>query len=125
MLKDKAIDLNMEIPILVEGNHDVNALREIGFKGHIIKINRGLSLDIFAEKIARNFPNVIILMDFDRRGRSINERLVVLLKSYGCNINRDLWDFIMKNYNIKSVEDIPWLIRKVLSESESGIKNRF
>ena len=64
-------------------------------------------------------------MDFDRRGRSINERLVVLLKSYGCNINRDLWDFIMKNYNIKSVEDIPWLIRKVLSESESGIKNRF
>ena len=117
--------MNIQVPVLVEGNHDVEALREIGFKGHIIKINRGLSLDIFAEKIARNFSDVIILMDFDRKGKSIKERLVILLKSYGCNINGDLWDFIMKNYNIKSVEDIPWLVRKVLSDSEFGIKNRF
>ena len=119
-LKDRAAEMNLNIPILVEGKHDVDALREIGFKGHLIKINRGVSLDLFAEMIARNFRKIILLTDFDRKGQSIKARLQVLLSSYGCEINLEFWDFIYRNYKIKSVEDIPWLMEKVLSEATNS-----
>ncbi|MHB8371128.1 MAG: toprim domain-containing protein [Thermoplasmataceae archaeon] len=103
---------------MVEGTHDVNTLRNIGFTGHIIKVNRGLPLNIFSEMITRNFPEVILLTDFDRKGKLIMQRLTELLVSYGCKINRELWEFIQKNYNIKSVEDLPWLLDNVISNSE-------
>jgi len=101
----------------------VDTLRNIGFIGHIIKVNRGLALNVFSEMITRNFSEVILLTDFDRKGKLIMQRLTDLLISYGCRVNREFWEFIQKNYNIKSVEDLPWLLDNVVLNSEvSGRK---
>ncbi|EQD76256.1 Toprim domain protein [mine drainage metagenome] len=123
ILKERTADINRVIPIIVEGTHDVDTLRNIGFIGHIIKVNRGLALNVFSEMITRNFSEVILLTDFDRKGKLIMQRLTDLLISYGCRVNREFWEFIQKNYNIKSVEDLPWLLDNVVLNSEvSGRK---
>ncbi|UCE75248.1 MAG: hypothetical protein JSV56_05965 [Methanomassiliicoccales archaeon] len=60
--------INIEIPIIVEGESDVRTLRELGIEGKIIPINRGQPLFNFCEDIARNYPKVVILTDWDRKG---------------------------------------------------------
>ena len=60
-LLDLTIRENISSPVLVEGEHDVSALRELGFAGEIIKINNGLSLPAFCQHIAERSKKAIIL----------------------------------------------------------------
>ncbi len=111
---DLTIKENMSNPVLVEGEHDVSALRELGFTGEIIKINNGLSLPVFCQYVAERTRRVIILVDFDRKGISIEEKISTTLESLGCSVSDTMWRYIRKNYKIKSVEDLPYLIRKTI-----------
>ena len=44
---------NINIPIIVEGEKDIEALKKIGITGTIIRVNAGVSLIDFCDKIAR------------------------------------------------------------------------
>ena len=59
---------NINIPIIVEGEKDVEALRKFGINGIIITINSGISIIDFCDKIARKYNDIIILTDWDRKG---------------------------------------------------------
>ena len=59
---------NKEVPVIVEGEKDIEALKKLGVTGLIISLNSGSSLIDFCDKIAREFKEIIILTDWDRKG---------------------------------------------------------
>ena len=78
-------------PVLVEGIRDEQALRSLGFRGTIEKVNRGwdrprliayLHSTYCSEQAAAGGPPIILLMDWDRTGvklqTSIRDRLMAL-----------------------------------------------
>jgi 5S rRNA maturation endonuclease (ribonuclease M5) len=59
---------NKKIPVIVEGEKDIEALRKLGVTGVIISLNSGSSLIDFCDKIAREYKDIIILTDWDKKG---------------------------------------------------------
>ncbi|MCI0469263.1 MAG: AAA family ATPase, partial [Nitrospirae bacterium] len=78
------IEINKEIPIIVEGKKDLNALKKMGFTGEIIALHSGMGIYEFCEDIAERFHRVILLLDWDDAG----ERL---LKTIAEHLN-GLWE---------------------------------
>ncbi len=109
-LIEKSIIGNVGVPIIVEGNHDIKALRNIGFHGKIMKINSGLSINEFCENYSKTYKTAVILTDFDDTGKKLMNRISELLTGYGVSVETTLWESINKKYRIKSVEDLPWLL---------------
>jgi 5S rRNA maturation endonuclease (ribonuclease M5) len=62
------IEENKKIPIVVEGDKDVFSLRKLGVTGEIITTNSGLSIIDFCDKIAKDYKEIILLTDWDRKG---------------------------------------------------------
>lgn len=65
---DELKEKNKTMPIIVEGEKDIAALRSLGMKGIIIQLNQGISLPDFCDRISRKYKEVIILTDWDRKG---------------------------------------------------------
>ncbi len=83
-LRNMIVDINLsQIPVLVEGNNDINALREIGIETEIIKINMGKSLYNFCEDLAMKYDEIILLLDWDRKGCELTDRVRRILESLG------------------------------------------
>lgn len=82
--------INADLPIIVEGESDVKALRELGFKGEIIQINRGQSLFNFCEEIARKHSRVVLLTDWDRKGGHLCRLLSEGLKANDVHFNTEI-----------------------------------
>jgi 5S rRNA maturation endonuclease (ribonuclease M5) len=99
-------EYNTNAPIIVEGEKDVEALKKLGVRGRIITINSGITLIDFCDKIAREFREVIILTDWDRKGgflcstikRNLEGRVL-------CNTHYR--EIFAKYTMIKTVEGLP------------------
>ena len=52
---DELLDENQTVPVIVEGEKDINALRKLGATGEIIRINSGTNLIDFCDKIAEKY----------------------------------------------------------------------
>jgi 5S rRNA maturation endonuclease (ribonuclease M5) len=59
---------NKTIPIIVEGEKDITALRMLGITGEIIGFNKGKSVSNFCDIIAQRYQSIILLTDWDWRG---------------------------------------------------------
>lgn len=86
----KLKEINTEMPIIVEGESDVRALRELGLEGEIIPINKGQSLFNFCEEIARKYGRVVILTDWDRKGGHLCKLLKENLKANDVLFNTEM-----------------------------------
>ena len=75
-------EINKSIPVIVEGNKDVSALRELGLVGEIITLNRGKNLYDFCFDITERFQRVIILLDWDKVGESLTRNISMHLNGY-------------------------------------------
>jgi 5S rRNA maturation endonuclease (ribonuclease M5) len=64
-------------PIVVEGKKDVDALRTLGVAGTLLKVKTGGKsfLDVVSEIEQMGASEVILFLDFDRRGREGTKRL--------------------------------------------------
>lgn len=122
-LMEKYIEKNTRIPIIVEGKNDVNSLRRINFAGEIIPVNLGSSLLNFSENIANLYDEVIILTDFDRKGRLLKENLVKYLNGAGSKADTYLWEYLLKMSPISTVEELPSEINRVIENWTSMPKN--
>ena len=89
----KAFEISKEInnnglPILVEGKRDRELLYELGFLGPIEILNRGWSLEKLAIFLIEKYPQsnknpiLSILMDWDRTGGRLQNKLIQILSSY-------------------------------------------
>jgi len=92
LLDRLATESTKGIPIIVEGKKDVNVLQELGVKGDIISAKSGKSfLDVLGEVERKGKCKVILLMDFDRRGKEWTSRLAQHLEKTGINPNLLFW----------------------------------
>lgn len=92
VLERLAIQSAKGIPIIVEGPKDVKTLRSLAMSGEIIaaKTKRSfLALATDVEKL--DVDEVILLLDFDRRGREWTKRLTQYLEQTRINPNTFYW----------------------------------
>jgi 2,5-diamino-6-(ribosylamino)-4(3H)-pyrimidinone 5'-phosphate reductase len=69
-------------PIVVEGRNDAQTLRVLGMEGPVITVKTGGKnfLDVVSEIEESDARKVILLLDFDRRGKEGTRRLVLDLE---------------------------------------------
>jgi len=81
------------IPIIVEGKNDVNALHRLNVKGDIIlaKTSGKSLLDVLSEVERTEKREVVLLMDFDKRGREWTKRLTQHLERMRIKPNSIFW----------------------------------
>jgi 5S rRNA maturation endonuclease (ribonuclease M5) len=103
--------LNNEIPVIVEGRRDVAALRRLGLKGTITTLHCGQTVAAFCEQITRRYPCVILLLDWDRRGRQLHTQLTLHLEAEWEEHNYVRQELIsLCKTTISSIEDLPALL---------------
>jgi len=108
---------NKNVPILVEGDKDIEALRKLGVRGTIISVNAGVSITDFCDQLANNYKEIIILTDWDRRGGYLCHTIRKNLEGR-VNCNTRYRELFAKNAMIRTVEGLPsWIktMRKKLN----------
>ena len=70
-LVSQLIEYNQHIPVVVEGQRDVESLKRMGLTGEILKLHSGKSLYDFCEGLTKQYPQFILLMDWDERGNDL------------------------------------------------------
>ncbi len=99
---------NKDIPIIVEGKNDIRALRRMGFSGEIIQLPRNLSLENFCRLLSQKYGEVILLMDWDGKGRRNISVLTKYLRHYGVTVNIDFWKLCFSLASrMSNVEGLP------------------
>ncbi len=109
---------NQNIPIIVEGKNDLSCLRSLEFQGNIIILNTGNSLVNFSESIAGSNDEVIILTDFDRKGVEIKKNIQRYMTGLGCRVDTDLWDTLRRYVPIRTVEELPFAVQRIVDNLE-------
>jgi 5S rRNA maturation endonuclease (ribonuclease M5) len=107
-------ETNKKVPIIVEGKKDALALRKLGLVGEIITLHRGKSLYDFCADIEERFYKVIILLDWDKKGNSLNKLLAENLKGRWEEFSsfRELLRLLCQK-DIRDIEGIPKLLRRL------------
>ena len=79
--------------IVVEGIKDASALQDLGVNGTIITVKTGGKsfLQAISEIETLNASEVILLLDFDRRGKEGTRRLQRDLERTGVKLNLRFW----------------------------------
>jgi len=99
---------NLYHPILVEGKRDESTLRALGFEGEIIILNQGKNLVELADEIALKHREVILLLDWDRKGNVLTKKVRVLLTDAGVHCRLWLWRKLREllSGHISTVEEL-------------------
>jgi 5S rRNA maturation endonuclease (ribonuclease M5) len=111
---EELYEINKKVPVIVEGKKDELALRKLGFIGEIITLHRGKSLYDFCADIEERFQKVIILLDWDKKGNSLNKTLTENLKGHWEEFSsfRELLKILCQK-DIRDIEGIPKLLRRL------------
>ena len=92
-----------ELPILVEGSNDKNALIKAGVKNKIYTLSRK-PLYLIAEQLS-NIKEIIFLFDNDKAGRELSHKMSVELSRYGVKINKK-FQIMFKKLHYTHVEGL-------------------
>ena len=98
------------IPIIVEGKNDVHVLYLLEITGDIIlaKTSGKSFLDILDEIEKKKCNEVVLLFDFDRRGREWTQRLASCLEGMKIIPNLLFWRMLlgMVGHHVKDIEGL-------------------
>ncbi|MGQ9565011.1 MAG: toprim domain-containing protein [Candidatus Bathyarchaeales archaeon] len=101
--------------IIVEGQKDLRALRELNIKGKIItaKTSRKSLLALTTEIEKQTCAEVILLLDFDRRGKELTKRLMQRLEAARIKTNTVYWRELkaFMRHDVKDIESIPTYLK--------------
>ncbi len=108
------------IPIVVEGRNDVTSLNRLDIAGQIILAkNSGKSfLDVLEEIEKTGKPEVILLFDFDRRGKEWTRRLASCLEGLKITPNLVFWRTLLGlvGHDIKDIEGLANYLDNLLNK---------
>ena len=100
---------NRIIPIIVEGDKDIVALRKLDVTGEIIRFNQGLSIPDFCDMISQKYKSIILLTDWDRKGGYLCSTIRKNLESR-VTCNTRYREIIAKRSMIRTLEGLPsWM----------------
>lgn len=128
LLERLAIESSKGIPIIVEGPKDVDTLRKLAFSGEIIPAKTRKSiLEVSTEIENFDSEEVILLMDFDRRGKELTSRLTKYLEQTTTKPNTFYWREMQSllSHDIKDIESIlPYLhtLKRKIGDSQTIIE---
>jgi 5S rRNA maturation endonuclease (ribonuclease M5) len=98
-------------PIVVEGKKDAQALQELGVGGAIVTVKTGGKsfLAATAEIEALGTREVILFLDFDRRGKEGTKRLQLNLERARIKVNVRFWSELhgLVGREIQCIESLP------------------
>jgi len=96
--------------IVVEGQNDVDALRELDVKGEVIAVkNYGMVFpDVVSQVESRGKREVILLLDFDSYGKEWTKRLAESLERLRIKPNLLFWNSLLGlvGRDVKDVEGL-------------------
>lgn len=94
----------------MEGKKDVESLRALGIEGNIIEAKTAgkALLDVISEVQECEAQEVILLLDFDRRGKEWTKRLKQYLEKTKTKPNVFFWEKLltMAGHEVKDVEGL-------------------
>jgi len=97
-------------PIVVEGKNDVHALQVLGITGDMIlaKSSGKSFLDVLSEIEKKCKPEIILLFDFDRRGKEWTQRLASCLEELKIIPNLLFWRKLLGlvGHDVKDIEGL-------------------
>jgi 5S rRNA maturation endonuclease (ribonuclease M5) len=97
-------------PIIVEGKKDAQALQELGVKCTIYMVKTGGKsfLEAAQQIVDLGSSEVILLLDFDRRGRDGMQRLQMDLERSKIRVNVGLWRELkgLVGHEIQAIESL-------------------
>jgi len=110
--------------VIVEGRKDIESLRQLGAIGNILpaKASGKSLLDALREIERQEVREVILLMDFDRRGREWTMRLARHLEAMKIKPNLTFWRRLLGLIG-RDVKDIESLASYIETLSEKIGKN--
>lgn len=115
-----------ETPILVEGRRDAETLRKLAITGKIIttKTSGKSFLDVVSEVKNCGAQEVVLLMDFDRRGKEWTKKLKQHLEKMRIKPNTSFWRNLL-NLTGHEVKDIEGLASYMATlERKTGILDK-
>ncbi len=111
--------------IVVEGRKDVTTLRKLGIGGKVLAVKtRGKSvLDVLGEVEKLGSREVVVLMDFDRRGRELTKRLVQGLERMRIKPNLVFWRELRRlvGREVKDIEGLASYIETLKRKGENTV----
>ena len=111
------------IPIIVEGKKDVTALLALGVKGKVITLKTGGKsfLNFLSEIEKMDLPEVILLLDFDRRGKEGMKRLTLNLERTKTKPNFKFWRKLktLMGKEIQCIESLTTYIENLHSKTST------
>ena len=119
---DELSEANLEVPVLVEGEKDVRALRELGLQGEVLPLNSGVSMFNLAEAFSRRHRRAIILTDWDRRGGRLCRLLMDAFEANGVKYDVDLRArlTLLCRKDIKDVESLAAHVERLARQVDGG-----
>ena len=105
---------NSDKLIIVEGIKDKKALNSIGVNNFIVMLSKK---PIFAviEDVAKVANQVIILTDFDKKGKELYGKLNSGLQKLGVKVDRYFREWLQRNTKLSHIEGIDTYIKKLQS----------
>jgi len=105
-----------EKPIIVEGKKDMESLIKLGVEGTFIIIAKTPVYLIADELVRKGIKEVILLTDFDRRGKMLAKAIVEEFRHRGIKVNTKIRHeiFIYTNSGIRDIESLFSYINKRL-----------
>jgi 5S rRNA maturation endonuclease (ribonuclease M5) len=98
-------------PIVVEGKKDAQALQDLGICGAILTVKTGGKsfLEVTAEIEALGTREVILFLDFDRRGKEGTKRLQLNLERARIKVNVRFWRELHRlvGREVQCIESLP------------------
>ncbi len=124
VLEDLKMRMTEGTLVIVEGQKDVESLRRIGADGKILPVKAsGRSLLAALREIERwRSKEVILLMDFDRRGRELTMQMARNLEMMKIKPDLTFWRRLLSLLG-RDVKDIESLARYIETLSEKTGKN--
>jgi len=111
LLEKLAAEAAKDKPVIVEGQKDVSALSQLNVEGKIVcsKTSGKSFLDILAEIEQLRVREVILLLDFDRRGVEWTHRLKQHLEKTKIKPNLTFWNELygLVGRDVKDIEGLP------------------
>ncbi len=117
LLEKLSAEAKKGVPIVVEGQKDVASLKELGVNGDFVSSKtQGKSFfDLLTEIERRNVTEVILLLDFDRRGVEWTHRLKHHLEKTRIKPNLTYWNELygLVGRDLKDIEGLSTYIETV------------
>jgi 5S rRNA maturation endonuclease (ribonuclease M5) len=92
---------NLDDPVLVEGKRDKDALFELGLNGEILLVNTGHTLIEMCEDLSRRYTEIILMLDWDRKGHQLTANIERNLTPLGVKVDKS---FMVRIFHLVSKE---------------------